>query len=359
MKLTWCKLHTDILGDAKLMRAARQGGRHLVILPWLFAWVRENDATDSGRLVVGDAPAEPEDIAALIPGVTPKQVRQCLESLLNIGVATLDTRGVIVLTSWDHRSGPNSGKPSDQPEAIRERVRRHRAQKQVAAAQAVTEDASDADHTDAARYTRDTVTPSNAGNALRNATDKRREEEEEEKRTTLLAASSRADTVPTEPTAIRPTEPGGGAVLAGTVVGDIAGAAVLFTAALNRGVTTTHGEQPVPVRHDGQLGAAEAILEAGVAPQWAADWLYHRASRSASDKLPRSLRYLSDACIAAWRAHLADADATRHAAAFLPGADPAPPPPATRNVFAPRESLADQARASALRAARRYTQRPA
>lgn len=154
MTLTWCKLHTDLLHDAKLMRGTRKGAKHLALLPWLLVWARAHDPTDAGRLLVGSAPAEPEDIAAAIPGVSAAQVRACIDGLRSLGVLVADPDGVQRFARWDGRSGRDSGKPSDAPQAVRERVRKHR-EKQ--------------------RGNAPDETPGNAGNALRNAID--REEE--------------------------------------------------------------------------------------------------------------------------------------------------------------------------------------
>jgi hypothetical protein len=44
----YAKLWCDIVGDQKLMRAARKGGKHLDKLPWLIAKAKERN--DNGRL---------------------------------------------------------------------------------------------------------------------------------------------------------------------------------------------------------------------------------------------------------------------------------------------------------------------
>jgi hypothetical protein len=151
--MAWAKLDTDILCDPKLMRAARKGAKGLHLLPWLIAFAKEAD--DEGRLTVGGEPAEPEDIADLIPGVTPRMVAECIDSLSRIKVLVPDG-GALKLAAWERRSG---AKPSDSKEAIRERVTAHRERKRNAV----------------------DVTP---GNALQvddgNATEKRREEKSRE-----------------------------------------------------------------------------------------------------------------------------------------------------------------------------------
>lgn len=124
--MTWCKLHTDILSDAKLLRAARKGARSLVILPWLMVWAREHDPTDGGRIVLGGDAAEPEDIAAALPAVSAKQVEACQREAEAIGVLVRDDDGVLRFAAWEGRSGKGSAKPSDHPDAVRVRVQRHR-----------------------------------------------------------------------------------------------------------------------------------------------------------------------------------------------------------------------------------------
>jgi hypothetical protein len=121
--MAWAKLHTDILGDPKLMRAARKGARHLYLLPWLFAFAKA--AEDDGRLTVNGTAIEPEDLVPLIPGAGIRSIRACLLEAEEIGVLVRDPDAALRLTSWEKRSG----KPSDAPESVRERVARHRALK--------------------------------------------------------------------------------------------------------------------------------------------------------------------------------------------------------------------------------------
>lgn len=128
--MPWVKLHTDILGDTKLMRAARKGEKGLELLPWLFAFA--GAAGDDGRLTVAGEPAEAIDIAAKIPGVKAAAVAECMFSAQRIGVLVDDGGGVLRFAAWDHRAG----KPSDRPENVRERVQRHRDRKRAERAQA-------------------------------------------------------------------------------------------------------------------------------------------------------------------------------------------------------------------------------
>lgn len=158
--MSWAKLHTDILGDPKLMRAARKGAKGLEFLPWIIAFAKQAD--DDGRLSIGGEPADAVDLAQLIPGATPKTLRNCLISLENIGVLVRDSSDFLRFSAWEHRSGT---KPSDAPSAVAGRVARHRAAKSLQA--------------------KDKGNASNALHVTRdNATEKRREEEkrEEERR---------------------------------------------------------------------------------------------------------------------------------------------------------------------------------
>ena len=122
--MLWAKLHTDIIGDPKLLRAARKGARHLHWLPWLIAFAKAAD--DDGRLTVNGEPVEPEDVAPQLPGCTPESIAACIMELATIGVLTIDEDGVYAFAQWQERSGT---KASDDPEARNERVRRHRAKK--------------------------------------------------------------------------------------------------------------------------------------------------------------------------------------------------------------------------------------
>jgi hypothetical protein len=183
--MAWAKLHTDILGDPKLMRAARKGARELVFLPWLIAFAKEAD--DNGRLSVGGEPAEPADIADLVPGATRKMITEALKNLEQIGVLHRDRDGFLCFSAWERRSG---AKPSDSVEAIRERVAAHRQRRreaQVAVEQSPTDTGNVTD-----------VTPGNAlhetpGNAIEKRRGEKKKRRGEENGVTHAA---RADAPP-------------------------------------------------------------------------------------------------------------------------------------------------------------------
>jgi hypothetical protein len=120
----YAKLWTDILDDPKLIRAARQGAKHLVYLPWLFAFAKRAD--DDGRLTVAGLPAEPVDIARSIPGGNVKHIAECLRWLVGIGVLVADDDGALRFAAWGRR---NWMAPSDTPDQVRDRVAKHRAKR--------------------------------------------------------------------------------------------------------------------------------------------------------------------------------------------------------------------------------------
>lgn len=91
--MAWVKLHTDILGDRRLMEGAASGLRGLELLPWFMAFARRAD--DRGRLTVAGAPADPEDVASGIPGATPGRVAIATLSLLKIRAVQFDSDGAL------------------------------------------------------------------------------------------------------------------------------------------------------------------------------------------------------------------------------------------------------------------------
>lgn len=121
----WAKLYTDILGDPKLMSAARTGATNLELLPWLIAFAKLADC--GGRLEINGKRADSRDIAALLPRVRASRVKKCESELLAIGVLVADSDGVSRFANWERRSGQVRKSPSDTTEATRARKRRSRA----------------------------------------------------------------------------------------------------------------------------------------------------------------------------------------------------------------------------------------
>lgn len=121
----WAKLHTDILSDPKLMRASRKGAKALLYLPWLIAFAKRAD--DGGRLTVDREPAEPEDYLQSIPCATEKGVVQAIDDLEKLGILARELDGALSFSAWTHRQS----KPSDDPDAVRQRVKRHRVKRKA------------------------------------------------------------------------------------------------------------------------------------------------------------------------------------------------------------------------------------
>lgn len=124
----WAKVWTDILGDPKLMRAARKGQTGLELTPWLIVFARA--AKDGGRLTINGDPVEVDDLLPLIPCSTPASITACLDALLQLAVLVKDEDGALRFSTWEERQA----KPSDSREAVRERVERHRVRRRDVAA---------------------------------------------------------------------------------------------------------------------------------------------------------------------------------------------------------------------------------
>jgi hypothetical protein len=158
----WAKLHTDILGDRKLMRAARHGAVGLEYTPWLFAFAKEAD--DDGRLTVNGEPAEPDDLAALIPCSTADRIAGCLAALTELEVLVTGADGALRFARW----GPRQSKPSKAAPAVLNRVHKHRDKQRVRKVVSVTPDVG--------------VTPVTPVTPRCNATEGEEEEEGEEEK---------------------------------------------------------------------------------------------------------------------------------------------------------------------------------
>jgi hypothetical protein len=153
MRLSWGKIPLALLGHPAVRRAEREGHRGLEWMPWIILFAILAD--DDGRLTVGRQAAEPQDIAPLLPGATLAAVRTCLGSMRKLGFL-LEKRGGVLQLSDEMRCF-SSGKPSDQPDAVRKRVAKHRDRKRAHASSETP-----------------AVTP---GNALHVTPEKRREDE--------------------------------------------------------------------------------------------------------------------------------------------------------------------------------------
>lgn len=257
--MAWLKLHTDILADPKLMRAGRRGATHLVLLPWLLAFAKA--ANKDGALTVNDEPAEPEDLAALIPATTAEQVQAAIEELTTLRILERDpATGIYRFTTWGTRQ--SKPKPSDAPEAVRERVRKTRERKRHAnVSPPVTPDVSPP------------VTPS-----VSPTEEKRREVEGER------AARDRA-------------------LAAAAALQGVQGIKVALTIAANDAITRRFGEQPT--QHLSSSGTAletaQAIADAGVPLDFACNAVAEMVDRFKGDRLPRSLSYFLPGILDEWK----------------------------------------------------------
>lgn len=119
----WAKLYVDILGDPKLMSAAREGKKNLDVTPWLFAFSKLANA--AGRLEINGKRADSRDIAALLPGISASRVAKSREELLAIGVLALDEDGCDYFVQWEKRSGDGK-KPEGSKSANALRQQRYR-----------------------------------------------------------------------------------------------------------------------------------------------------------------------------------------------------------------------------------------
>lgn len=125
--MEYAQLHTEILADPKLMRAARKGLKGLELAPWFFAFAKK--AQDDGRLTVNGEAVEPADLVPLIPGQTVRTILTSLKSLESIGVLARDEGGILYFVAWEVRQAA----PSSSNEAVAARVRKHRERKRNAA----------------------------------------------------------------------------------------------------------------------------------------------------------------------------------------------------------------------------------
>ena len=163
--MKWAKLHTDILGDPKLMRGARERWKGLVFLPWFIAFAKQAD--DDGRLSVNGTPVLPEDLVPLIPDATKKSIAEALTSLEAIGVLVRDDDKVLRFSRWERRQTGPSG-PGDKAEGNRRRQQNHR------------------DRQRALKHNTERNGVTSGVTALRNAPEERRGEEKRKEESTVV-----------------------------------------------------------------------------------------------------------------------------------------------------------------------------
>jgi hypothetical protein len=256
--MAWAKLHTDILGDPKLMRAARSGMKGLEYLPWLIAFAKQSD--DGGRLSVGGQPAELADFVSLIPGLRAKKIAESLKNLEQIGVLVRDSDDFLRFSAWERRSGT---KPSDSASAIAERVSRHRAAKSL-----------------------QQNTNGNASNAFHgvssNATEKRRVREEESKKRGEGEENGADAPPPARPRRASPPPPDWARRLADQWISRVGGTTADLVAKKLAPFFAKHGEAALVRAVD---AFAESRRGGGATPKL--DWFVEAASTWVDRTTPR------------------------------------------------------------------------
>lgn len=244
----WAKLWVEILGDPKLMRAARKGAPGIELLPWFIAWAKRAD--DDGRLTVAGEPAELADYVDAIPNVTQKRVKEALASLIRIGVLVNDS-GALRLTNWTRRQAV---KPSDAPERVRERVNRHR-ERQAATpviTPAVTPECNAPEAPD--------VTPQ---------------------------SKSKKETKEKEPD----QEPDGGGPKSADIAADYS---LKITVAANTGITAKWGEQTHPLVRSASYGLTQELTDQGIDVDRACASIREQCERSSKPSPPKSINWFRD-----------------------------------------------------------------
>lgn len=157
---TWFKLHHDIIQDIKIRRFSAQEK-----WAWVVLMVLASKNSDRGFISADD-----EDIADICEFNSVQDWLFFRDKLIQKGLVELSIGGLQIL-NWENQQ---SGKPSDRPEATRERKRRQRAKNDK-----TTDEMSRPCHA----MSRD-VTPLSR---LCHATDKERDQEEEKKRSETRA----------------------------------------------------------------------------------------------------------------------------------------------------------------------------
>ena len=306
----FAKLWVDVLGDEKLMRAARKGAKELRLLPWLIAFAKRAD--DDGRLTVNDEPAEPIDIAQLIPNATPRAVAAACSELETLGILVRHDDDALAFTNWGKRAGRKQG---EDPDAVLDRVHRRREKRRrerketppVTVGVTASETA--------------TVTLSSSRERARESIE---QEKREEKRELEQRAESRA-----RPPRDEPEKPlaAASSAIAG-VIGEPSAALVLVSAA-NLGIAKRWGEQPSPIlpTSGATFEAVDELARNGVPVSFARDaiytWCMQGAGVTSDGRPPRSLRYFVGYVTDRWTQSRA------LAAASMSGAQLLPPDPTT------------------------------
>lgn len=119
MSYTWFKLHHDLPGDIKLRRFTPQEKWAWVALLCLASQSRNRGVID----------ADDEDIADYCEFSTSQDWLYYRDKLIAKGMIEIGPDGNLHIVHWEQRQ---YDKPSDRPEAVKERVKKHRAKKKQA-----------------------------------------------------------------------------------------------------------------------------------------------------------------------------------------------------------------------------------
>ena len=121
-EMKWFRLYSEIIRDPKVRRlkdAAKFG-----ILVGLLALAGESKIR-GWVCIEEDMPYELGELAEILMA-TPEKITETISDLQKLRIIQVDDDGIIKFPNWDKRQYDKS---SDRPEAVRERVKRHREKK--------------------------------------------------------------------------------------------------------------------------------------------------------------------------------------------------------------------------------------
>lgn len=121
-EMKWFRLYSEIIHDPKVRRlkdAAKFG-----VLVGLLALASECKIR-GWVCIEEDMPYELDELAEILMA-TPEKISETISDLQKLRIIQVDDDGIIKFPNWDKRQ---YDKPSDRPDAVRERVKRHREKK--------------------------------------------------------------------------------------------------------------------------------------------------------------------------------------------------------------------------------------
>lgn len=134
-KMPWLKLYTEIRTDPKMQALSDAEFRVWINLLCLAA-----ESKVRGVICIDQGIPYPDEALARAMYTDPDTLKGALAKFIKLRMVEIDDNGIIYLINFDARQ---YDKPSDRPEAVAERVRRHRAKaKAEAERRAVQEDAT-------------------------------------------------------------------------------------------------------------------------------------------------------------------------------------------------------------------------